>query len=210
MAEECIISHTVTFQNTEEAARLALQPINESRPPNAIIEVMNAPTSLEKEYDDQAAANPSHHRYCCDNAFIDNGADVVDVLEKAFTTLPHEKAFSLWYAMNPCSRRKPSDMALSLQSDHYFALYTVWESAEDDVRCKAWVQDIMAGVERHADGAYLGDSDFQVRRTKYWGEEQGRKLMDIRRKWDPKGVFCGYLDQGDLSGTKGLENVHEF
>jgi hypothetical protein len=101
-------------------------------------------------------------------------------------------------------------MALSMQSDHYFALYTVWEDQRDDERCTSWVKDVMAGVEQHSVGAYLGDSDFQVRRTKFWEDAQAEKLMGLRRKWDPRGTVCGFLDQGDKSGLDGLENKHEW
>ena len=101
-------------------------------------------------------------------------------------------------------------MALSMQSDHYMAIYTVWEKESDDERCRAWVQGVMKEVEKESVGAYLGDSDFQVRKTRFWGSEQGERLMGIRRKWDPEGRVCGFLDVGDKSGVDGLENVHEW
>jgi hypothetical protein len=205
------MSHFVTFQNSEEAAVASLKVINDTRPPGAVMESICAATSLETEYCAQALANPEGHRYTCDNAYIDNDADVKEVLRDAFNTLPEgSKTFALWYAMNPCSRRPLPDMAFSMQSDHYFALYTVWEDRKDDERCQKWVKDIMTGVEKRSVGAYLGDSDFQVRRTKFWEDSQAGKLMDVRRKWDPEGLICGYLDEGDKSGVKGLENVHEW
>ncbi len=176
-------------EQMEEEARSALDIANRTRPEGASLEMINQPTSLANEYCNQAAANPSGHRYCAENAYIDNDADVAAVLEEAFTTLPHPKAFSLWYAMSPCSRRPLPDMALSMQSDHYFALYTVWEHESDDKRCQKWVKDIMKKVERHGVGAYLGDSDFQERRTKFWADENAFKLMQIRRDLDPKEPF---------------------
>jgi hypothetical protein len=112
--------------------------------------------------------------------------------------------------MAPTSRRPLPEMALSMQSDHYFALYTVWEKPEDDERCQKWVRDIMKLVERHSEGAYLGDSDFQVRRTKFWKDENAKRLMQLRREWDPKGTICGYLDVDDASGVDGLANEHEW
>lgn len=209
--EPCTMSHFVTFQNSEEAAIVSLKHINDTRPPGALIENINQVTSLEKEYNDQAAANPEGHRYTAENAYVENDADVTEVLRKAFTTLPsNSKTFALWYAMNPCSRRSLQDMALSMQSDHYFALYTVWEKQEDDARCQGWVREVMAGVEKQSVGAYLGDSDFQVRRTRFWEGPNAKRLMELRRTWDPNGVICGYLDQGDKSGINGLENVHEW
>ena len=167
-------------------------------------------SNLESQYTSQAEANPSHHRYCCDNAYIANDADVPAVLEAAFTTLPSQKSFALYFAMNPTSRRALPDMALSMQSDHYFALYTIWQDEKYDERCTNWVYDTMREVERHSIGSYLGDADFQYRRTKYWSEENGKKLMQIRKKWDPKGRICGYLDAGDKSGTNGLKNEFEW
>lgn len=206
-----MMAHFVTFQNSEDAAIASLKHVNDSRPPEPLMEAVCKPTSLSKEYDDQACANPDGHRYTCDNAYIENSADVTEVLRAAFTTLPRgSKAFTLWYSMNPCSRRQLPDMALSMQSDHYLALYTIWEDQKDDTRRKNWVKDIMADVEKHSVGAYLGDADFQVRRTKFWQDSQAKKLMELRQKWDPQGTVCGYLDQGDKSGKAGLKNVHEW
>jgi hypothetical protein len=206
-----LLTSFLTFQKTDEAAIASLRAVNENHPPGAIMEAPNQPTSLANEYCGQDIANPERHRYVAENAYVSNDADVTEVLRKAMTTLPEgSKAFTLWFSMYPGSRRELPDMALSMQSDHYMALYTVWEDEKDDDRCKKWVKDVMEEVEKHSVGAYLGDSDFQVRRTKFWGDEQAKKLMEARRKWDPKGTICGYLDEGDKSGTKGLENVHEW
>ncbi|KFY74089.1 hypothetical protein V499_05871 [Pseudogymnoascus sp. VKM F-103] len=204
--EICVMVHIVTFQESESAAREALRPLNDSHPAGAIVEVISQPTSVADQYQDQAKANPSNHRYCAENAYINDDVDVTAVLEKAFTTLPHRKSFALWFSMAPMSRRPLPDMACTMQSDHYFALYTVWENAEDDVRCKGWVKNIMKDVAPMSKGAYLGDSDFQIRTTKFWTDEAAEKLMKLRRKWDPKGTVSGYLDDGDMSGTRGLDN----
>ena len=206
MDQNCIMVHIVTFQESESAALDALRPLDESRPSGALVELLSQITSLTEQYLDQAEANPRNHRYCADNAYINNDADVTSVLEGAFTTLPHRKSFALWFSMAPTSRMQLPDMACSMQSDHYFALYTVWEDAQDDVRCKQWVKDTMRGILPSSDGAYLGDSDFQVRRTKFWTDKAAARLMELRRKWDPNGIVSGYLDDGDISGVSGLDN----
>lgn len=205
-----IVAGFTVFKATQEEAEAALTPINQSRPKDPAVEVFCLQNSLEWQYKNQAAANPENHRYCCENSYVANDADVPAVLEAAFTTLPSKKAFALYFAMNPTSRRPLPDMALSMQSDHYFALYTVWEDAADDQPCTTWVHDVMRDVERHSVGSYLGDADFQHRRTKYWSDESGKKLMEIRKKWDPQGRICGYLDAGDKSGVEGLKNEYEW
>ncbi|CAO2653582.1 Nn.00g029930.m01.CDS01 [Neocucurbitaria sp. VM-36] len=206
----CIIPLFVTFQDSETACREALKEANKSRPEGFIAEDVNKETSLAKEYRDQAHANPSGHRYCAENGYVKNDSEVVGVLEPSFTTLPSEKSFALYYAMAPCSRRELPDMALSMQSDHYFAIYTIWKEEKDDDRCQQWVRSSMKQVAPQCEGAYLGDSDFQVRQTKFWTDDKAHTLMELRRKWDPSGRICGYLDHGDQAGVRGLLNTNEW
>ncbi|GKT46374.1 6-hydroxy-D-nicotine oxidase [Colletotrichum spaethianum] len=203
-----------------------LAPVHASHPPDPLATVVATPTSLPLQYVDQDAANPPAHRYISENAYVANDADVPAVLKKAFTELPTPQSFALYFSMNPCSRRQQRqqrqqqagggggggmpDMALSMQSDHYFALYTVYPDAADDERCQGWVSDVMAGVERHSVGSYLGDADFRYRRTKFWGAEQGARLMEVRRKWDPTGRIAGFLDPEDKSRAEGLKNEFEW
>ncbi|KAB5566899.1 FAD binding domain protein [Coniochaeta sp. 2T2.1] len=214
--ELTILANFTCFKSSKAEAEKALAPIHASRPSGAKIEVFCDRTSLAKEYGTQASSNPEGHRYCAENAYVSNDEDVVAVLEKSFTTIPSKKSFAIYFAMNPTSRRPLPDhdtqagMALSMQSDHYFALYSCWETEAEDEKCVGWVKDVMAEVERHSDGAYLGDSDFQQRRTKFWSEEAGKRLMEVRLKWDPKGRICGYLDAGDKSGVDGLKNEFEW
>lgn len=204
--ESDVIVGLTTLKASDEEAISALQAAEETLPSGCIRKCFAEPTSLQEQYIDQALANPEGHRYCSDNAYINNDADVATVLEETFTTLPSRKSFSLWYAMAPTSRRKLPDMALSMQSDHYLAIYSIWETAEDDDKCQSWVSGVMNRMQPHTVGQYLGDSDFQVRSTKYWSEEHGKRLMEIRRKWNPEGRICGYLVSGDQSGAKGLPN----
>lgn len=172
-----------------------------SHPPGTVAHTFCEETSLHREFENKAKAYPQGHRYCADNTFLKNDADIAAVLEPAFTTLPTKKSLTLWSSMVPCSRRKLPDMALSMQSDHYFVLYGVWEHEHDDLRCQSWVGNIMTEVGKHSVGAYVGEYDFQTRRSKLWGDKQFKELMEIRRKWDPEGRFCGYL---------GLENCDSF
>ncbi|KAF4950878.1 hypothetical protein FSARC_13078 [Fusarium sarcochroum] len=204
----------VTFKNSEEEARAALQPAQDSAPPGHVITWFCKPTSLAEQYDDQHSANPEGHRYAVDNCYIRNDADVVSLLKEAFTSLPTKKSFTLWYSMAPGSRRSVEnntmdDMALSIQTDHYFAAYVVWENQVDDPKCQSWLSHIFKEIERESEGAYLGDADFQKRLTRFWAHDQGKRLMDIRRKWDPQGVVAGYLNQGDQNGVNGLENPQQ-
>ncbi|CVL12403.1 hypothetical protein FPRO06_04806 [Fusarium proliferatum] len=212
---EHILISFVTFKNSDEEARSALQPAQDSAPPGHVISWFCEPTSMAEQYDDQHSANPEGHRYAVDNSYIRNDADVVSVLKESFTSLPTEKSFTLWYAMAPGSRRSIEDgaiedMALSMQTDHYFAAYVVWEDQAEDPKCQSWLTHIFEKINRDSEGSYLGDADFQKRSTAFWGQDQGKRLMNIRKKWDPQGIVAGYLNKGDRNGVEGLENAHKL
>jgi hypothetical protein len=103
MDQLCLIVLFVTFKATEEKAKMALNPAEEFFPGEPAVHWFCQGTSLEKEYSSQAQANPPGHRYFCDNAFINNDADVLGILEKALTTSPSKETYMFWYPMCPWS-----------------------------------------------------------------------------------------------------------
>lgn len=95
-------------------------------------------------------------------------------------------------------------MMLSMQSDHYFSVYAVWEEEKDDGVCDGWVRDVFARLEEQEGtlaGSYLGDADFQFRKAggKFWGEGGG-DLGDVKAKWDGEGRICGLLEGNEALG----------
>ncbi|KAI0864450.1 FAD-binding domain-containing protein [Xylaria cubensis] len=206
-----IIAGFLSFKPSKEEAETAMRHVRDSRPAGAKVEVFCEPTDFACQYAGQRDEQPTGYRFCSENTYVGNDVDdVPDVLEKAFTTLPTQKSFALYFAMNPTSRRLLPPMAHSMQSDHYFAVYTIWDDAADDARCTGWVHGIMKDVERCSAGSYMGDADFQHRTTRFWSRENGERLRDVRRKWDPVGRICGYLDADDRSGVQGLRNEFEW
>jgi hypothetical protein len=139
-----------------------------------------------------------NHRYSVDCAFLKDDADVVEVLKRAFTSLPTKKSLVLWNSMIPRSRRALPPMALSLKSDHYVAIYGVCGTEEEYTQCKSWVHGIMMEVAKHEVGVYLGEFDLQARPSNIWGDKEKQKLMEIRRHWDPDGRFCSYLGEENM------------
>lgn len=97
-------------------------------------------------------------------------------------------------------------MALSLHSQHYLALYTICKDESKDQACEKHCREVIEGLGEAKVGAYMNDTDLRRRTTRFWKEEEGKRLMDVRRNWDPEGRFCGYLIEGDQEGAQGLDN----
>jgi FAD/FMN-containing dehydrogenase len=121
--------------------------------------------------------------------------DVVPALRDAFTTLPTEKSFSLWFGMAP--QRQLPDMALSLQADLYFATYVIWENEVDDERCRAWLATQMRRMEPITEGLFLADSDLATRPAKFLSDAHWKRLEELRARYDPDGLFHSYLAGSD-------------
>ena len=188
-----LVIHALAFVETTEEGEMILAPL-EACPvlDQALVHVFAAPTSLAEERTEQLRANPEGLRYAVDNAWVTGEPRaVVPALHNAFLTLPTPQSFTLWFSMAPL--RELPDMALSLQTEIYFAIYTIWEDEADDDQHRRWLAARMREVEAVSDSLYLGDSDFGQRPSKFLAEANYQRLQQIRAQYDPDGLFHSYL-----------------
>ncbi|KAJ6021714.1 FAD binding domain protein [Penicillium herquei] len=188
--EICFMIYFVTMKGENEEARKALLPAHETRPRGAIQEWFCQEDSLEKEYANEVSAYPGNRRWFADNAFIRNDADVAAILKEVCMTLPDRHCIVLWYPLAPHSRRNLPDMAFSLQSDHYVGTYTIYDNESDDSKYHSWIHTAAEKLSSFRIGSFSGEADFQARKVKCWGDDQWKKIAQIRQKWDPDGRIC--------------------
>ena len=159
----------------------------------ALVRKVAEPVTIAELRAEQVRANPEGHRYVVDNAYLAGTAgSLIPALTPAFTALPTPKSFSLWFDLAHLPARPLPDMALSVQSDIYFATYVVCESPAQDGSCRAWVSDTMSRLAPFSAGCYLGDSDFTVRTDRFMSDAAYDRFLRIRADRDPGGLFCGY------------------
>jgi FAD/FMN-containing dehydrogenase len=164
----------------------------------AIAAKIAQPATIGELRAEQMRANPEGHRYTVDNAYLAGPADaLVPAVTPAFTDLPTAKSFSLWFDLahlpaRPVAADGVADMALSVQSDIYFATYVVGETPRDDAACRSWVSATMDRLAPFSAGCYLGDSDFNVRPDQFMSDAAWRRFGEIRAERDPGELFCGY------------------
>ena len=185
----------LSFAGTPELGAAALAPLGTCPVRDrAVAALVAQPEELTVLRADQERANPENHFYVIDSAYVEGERDdVVRCLAPAFTSLPTPKAFSIWFDMGRAPRRGLPDMALSLQTDLYFAAYLVGENEAQVASCLSWIHDRIAGLEPVTAGLYLGDSDLPRRPAKFMSGEAYARLQRIRAERDPDGVFCDYL-----------------
>lgn len=191
--------------DSDADSQRALAPFRTNPALDRALMVLDAvPTTIAEQRKRQIGDNPEGHRWAVDNAWLSgSAAEVVPAMRRAYTTLPHAKAFTIWFSMAPL--RELPDMAFSLQSEIYLATYTCWDDEADDERCRTWVDDVMRDLEPVTVGQYLGDSDLSHRQVRFMSDDNWARLQQIRAERDPDGVFVGYL-----AGPDGATNSNHW
>ena len=191
-----LVVHLLTFNDSADAARKSLGVFSATVPRKDAVLVVDeyAVTSIAKEVVDQYKQSPEGHRYTADNVWLHSHlptSQVVDAIRNVFISLPSVQTFTLYFNMAP--ERPLPDMALSLQTEHYLAVYCIWKDSKDDDKYQRWMRSRFEEMEEFSPGVYLGDSDFQVRKAEFLAPGRRQKLEAVRKVWDPKGLFCSYL-----------------
>ncbi|KAK4621726.1 FAD-linked oxidoreductase nodO [Fulvia fulva] len=198
-----------SLASTDEQAKQNLEIVSETHPTGSLLQAQEMEkTDSDKCYDlaETPEAYSKPRRWITLNSFLENSVDVVTTIRKRATSLPAE-GIMVWYPVYPASHETYEDMAWSVSSDHYVAWYASYTNPEEDPFHKKWVHDIEEELDPYTVGSCLGDADFALRPTKYWSEDAGKRLMDVRKKWDPKGRIAGFMDAEDTSGAEGLSNM---
>ena len=166
----------------------------------ALVSKIAQPVTIGELRAEQVRANPEGHRYTVDNAYLQGepGA-LIPALVPAFTGLPTAKSFSLWFDLAHLPGHPMPDMALSLQTDIYFATYVVAQDAAQDAACRAWVGETMGRLSPFSPGCYLGDSDFTIRPDRFMSDAAWDRYREIRAARDPGRLFTGYLTADESS-----------
>ncbi|MEP9385180.1 FAD-binding oxidoreductase [Nocardioides sp. KR10-350] len=195
----------VAMVDDEQQADAALAPFRDNPAlVRALLVVDAQPTTFDAERAQQVRANPEGHRWVVDNAWLSGtAAEVVPAMRRAYTTLPNEKAFTIWFSMAPL--RELPDMAFSVQSEIYLASYVLWEDPAEDAQHRAWLDRAMADLEPVTVGQYLGDSDLSHRQLRFLSDESWERLQKIRAERDPDDLFVGYL-----AGADGATNANHW
>jgi FAD/FMN-containing dehydrogenase len=142
------------------------------------------------------ASYPDEHRYAVDNMWTSAPATALTPgLERIAATLPSAPSHMLWMNWGPGATPAPprGDMAYSCEDDTYIALYAVWQDPALDEANLAWATDSMRAMEPLASGIQLADENLGRRPARFAGEQQMRRLDELRRARDPDGRFHEWM-----------------
>jgi FAD/FMN-containing dehydrogenase len=186
------------FEETPEAARAALQPL-EGGPVKPVSHSFATPLTFEQLFDASGALWPEGLRAKVEATFSNSspGEMMKAVVEKLAKAPSPRTVFLFTIFCGPDAVAPKKGMALSMSAKVYGGPWTMWKEARDDEVNAAWHEDLIATLRPFNVGYYIGESNTVIRpanAVQAFRPENWQRLADLRDKYDPDGVFFGYFD----------------
>jgi hypothetical protein len=127
-------------------------------------------------------------RWFADNMWIDGTIDpLLPAMRTIADTLPPPPSHALWLNWNPPAHRK--DVAFSVESRTYLALYGGLRNANDIPKHADWATRNMKALESHSRGIQLADENLARRPARFLSDENLARMDKIRAAYDPDDRF---------------------
>ncbi len=188
-----IVMASPAFADTEEEAKEAFGILD--RCPvvdKALAAFPYAPVPLADWYTAVMSNYLEDHRYTADNMWTNASAEeLMPGIHRILDTLPPHPSHFLWLNWGPSPQRQ--DMAYSLESEIYLALYAGWMDPADDEKYGDWPRSNMASMASLATGIQLADENLGRRPAKFVTDENMARLDEVRAQYDPDGRFHSWM-----------------
>jgi FAD/FMN-containing dehydrogenase len=190
----------IAFGMTKEQSRAALAPLEGgSAMKRALRKRLNEPSSFAELAIAAGQSWPEGHRNLCENQCSKaRPSDILMALRDKFIQAPSAKSvIAFCQSTGPRDLLEPSpDMALSMEATSYGGSWAIWEDAKDDAVNAQWHDEIIAILKPFTGQHYIGETDIVQDPSRVRGSysaDKWRRLEEIRSKYDPRGVFFGFV-----------------
>ena len=204
----CLIS-AVAFANTKEEGIAALAILEKSKMiKKCLSKSINESTNFVALSDFSGALFPENHRNYCENQCSKaNPVDILMALREKIIEAPSSKSLILFCQSTGKHHllQPRADVALSMDGQSYGGIWTIWERPEEDAANYKWHNECTNILNKFTSQPYIGETDIvqdNTRVQKSYSSDKWKRLKQIRAKYDPKGLFFGFLG--------GLKKVNLF
>jgi len=195
------------FADTAEEAKAVL-PLLDTCPilPKCLLKTVAEPTNFEALFGASGGLWPGNLRCQVDAAF--SNASLADIFKKSkdhFLTASPKTVYMFAVFTGP---KLPapllSDAAFSMTAKLYGGPWTMWDEAAHDEANIAWHRKCMELYIPFLSGHYISESN-TVAHPAYakaaFSPANWQRIAELRKKYDPDGVFFAYADGLSTKGT---------
>lgn len=190
----------VAFGMTQEESEAALAPLERGETAK---KVLSKTTYERSSFEQLSAASgetwPENHRNLCENQCSKaKPSDMLVALRDKFIAAPSAKSVIVFcQSTGPKNLLEPHpDVALSMDATSYGGSWAIWEKEEDDAANRKWQDEVIAIMKPFTNQHYIGETDIvqdPSRVQESYSAEKWKRLEEVRAKYDPHGVFFGFL-----------------
>ena len=213
LAEQCrsangfvAILAATAFLHSEREAVAALSLLESCPVINECLhKELNLPTPFDALLDMGERLWPERHHYLVDTLWSNSppGQQLAAVRDH-FLRAPSPKSlalcvFSTGIQGNAVVR---ADAAFSMTARTLILCYAIWERPEDTIANTAWFREMISALDMFAVGYYVGESDIVAepeRAERSFVRANWQRLQELRRRYDPDGLFHGYFSRGEIT-----------
>jgi FAD/FMN-containing dehydrogenase len=173
-------------------AERALKPFRTFGPPLADMVAPTPYVQLQQLFD--PGMPPGLHIYWTASFLKTLTDEVIDIVVDAFAQMPTPLCVLLLETLGGAVRRVPADeTAFTLRDgDHNLAIVGRWTDPADRDKTIAWAKQVRQRLEPHSsESGYVNylPEDENARIETIYGPARYKRLVDLKRKYDPENIF---------------------
>jgi FAD/FMN-containing dehydrogenase len=195
-AKVCVARINLFADDEATAARqlatIAAEPIAAS----ALMQIPREDWDFEKSYFDTLNFRvPFNYGYFgVDSIWTDKPTEALPVLAKQFANAPGPGSHVVMSLIDPAPH--PDNACARIHGKLYAGLYSIGSTPEQGEKAIEWLRKAADAIAPFASGRYINEVDVEREAAKLescFGQEDWVRLQAVRKKYDPDGVFHGFL-----------------
>ena len=163
---------------------------------HALHETTSLPSPFESLHQMNALLTPAEHRYLTHTLWTNSPpASVLAASQAHFVKAPSLKSIQLLSFSTGTEPPQLHDCAYSMSGEALVICSAAWDRPEDDAANGDWHRSIVAALEEYSVGHYIGETDIIAdprRAERSYSEPSWTRLIELREKYDPDGLFHGF------------------
>jgi FAD/FMN-containing dehydrogenase len=195
----CVVTGTA-FADSEEKGIAMLAPLDTCPAiGKCISKPMNKPFDFEALFDSSGALWPENLRSQVEAMFSNsNPADIMKAVKAHLVKAPSPTSVFMYAVFTgPNVPAKLPDAAFSMSAKLYGGPWTMWKDSADDAANVGWHKELLTLLKPFASGHYISETDsvdYPEHAVKAFSPVNWKKIAELRKKYDPAGVFFNYTD----------------
>lgn len=194
-ADQVVYVDANAFAANPEAGRKMLAPLmSDGLISRAIARDEDRKGTWDSYFVANEAAFPQTY-WMGDNIWCDRPLEAADILAKHIPNCPTPRGTPLMLYQG---ENKLPDAACSTTGRYYLAYYVEWEDPGEEAANRAYCLKVFNELKTISRGSYINEMDQEGRVgdiAACYSPDAWRKLAELRKEWDPKGVFHGFYGQ---------------